>query len=299
MSATADSPVVPLDLTSKLGWRGVKSAVMTGLMIAAVVAVAVPLFAVLWSVASHGLGVMLTSFPDFFTKEIPVVARRPGPGMGPAILGTLLSAGTATLMAVPLGVLGAVYLHEYGATNRFARIVRFMATVMTGVPSIVMGLFVYVVWTLRFGYSAFGGALALACLMLPVVIGSTEQMLKLVPVQLREAAQALGASQSRTIVTVVLPAALPGIVSGALLAIARAAGETAPLLFGVGAATEYNVNPFAEANTALSVQIFANANSSFVAAQDRAWGAALTLVLLTFLVTLVARVLTVRVASRR
>ena len=135
--------------------------------------------------------------------------------------------------------------------------------------------------------------------MLPVVIGSTEQMLKLVPAHLREAAYALGASKSRTILTIVLPAAAPGIVSGALLAVARAAGETAPLLFAVGAATAYNPHLFSEANTALSVQIFGNATSSFVAAQDRAWAAALTLVLLTFLVTLGARLLTARVARKR
>src|SRR5499433_3400625 len=219
--------------------------------------------------------------------------------MGPAILGTLIMTLAATLIAVPLGVLGAVYLHEYGANNKLARLVRFMATVMTGVPSIVMGLFVYVVWTLQFGYSAFGGALALACLMLPVVIGASEQMLKLVPIHLREAAYALGTTKSRTILTVVLPAALPGIVSGSLLAVARAAGETAPLLFAIGAATAYNPNLFSQANTALSVQIFANATSSFTAAQNRAWGAALTLVLLTFVITLVARIITARFASRR
>jgi phosphate transport system permease protein len=166
--------------------------------------------------------------------------------------------------------------------------------VMTGVPSIVMGLFVYVVWTMELGYSAFGGALGLACLMLPVVIGSTETMLQLVPNQMREASYALGATKARTILTVVLPAAAPGIVSGSLLAVARAAGETAPLLFALGAATAYNPHLFDQANTALSVQIFGNATSSFVAAQDRAWGAALTLVLLTFLLTLAARLFTAR-----
>src|SRR5204863_1657972 len=119
------------------------------------------------------------------TQEIPVISRKPGPGMGPAILGTLLVTAVATLIAVPLGVLGAVYLHEYGGNRKRARLVRFMATVMTGVPSIVMGLFVYLTWTMKFGYSAFGGALALSFLMLPVVIGSTEQMLRLVPDHLR------------------------------------------------------------------------------------------------------------------
>ena len=288
-----------LDLRAKPSWRSVRNIAMTVLMGLAVIAVLIPLVAVIWSVVSRGAGVVFHQFPDFFTAEIPVVSRRAGPGMGPAIVGTLLVTGGATLIAVPLGILGAVYLHEYGGARPFAKLVRFMTTVMTGVPSIVMGLFIYRTWTMRFGYSAFGGALALACLMLPVVIGSTEQMLRLVPPNLREAAYALGASKSRTILTVALPAALPGIVSGALLAIARAAGETAPLLFAVGAATAYNPNLFAGANTALSVQIFGNATSSFVAAQDRAWGAALTLMILAFLVTFVARTFTARFALKR
>jgi phosphate transport system permease protein len=287
------------DLGVKRSWRSVKSTIMTGLMVAAVLIVALALLAVVAALFSRGLRVVVAGFPAFFIKEIPVVARRAGPGMGPAILGTLITTGAAAAIAVPLGVLGAVYLHEYGGGRRFARLVRFMATVMTGVPSIVMGLFVYVIWTLTFGYSAFGAALALACLMLPVVIGATEQMLQLVPNHMREASYAVGASKSRTILTVVLPAALPGIVSGSLLAVARAAGETAPLLFAIGAATDYNPNLFHEANTALSIQIFANATSSFVAAQDRAWGAALTLVMLTFVITLVARVVTARFATRR
>ena len=289
----------PLDLRAKPSWRSVRNNAMTVIMALAVVVVMIPLIAVIWSVVSRGAGVVVHAFPDFFTAEIPVVSRRAGPGMGPAILGTLLVTGGATLLAVPLGILGAIYLNEYGGTSAFAKLVRFMATVMTGVPSIVMGLFVYLTWTMKFGYSAFGGALALACLMLPVVIGSTEQMLRLVPANLREAAYALGTSKSRTILTVVLPAALPGIVSGCLLAIARAAGETAPLLFAVGAATAYNPNLISGANTALSVQIFANATSSFVAAQDRAWGAALTLMILAFLVTFIARVFTARFALKR
>ena len=288
-----------IDLRQRTTWRSVKSHLMTGLMIAALVAVCIPLVLVLYSVIARGAGTAFKGFPEFFTKTIPLVSRRAGPGMGPAIVGTLIVTGAATLIAVPLGVLGAVYLHEYGQNGKLARLVRFMAMVMTGVPSIVMGLFVYVIWTMRFGYSAFGGALALACLMLPIVIGSTEQMLKLVPSHLREAAYALGASKSRTILTVVLPAAAPGIVSGALLAVARAAGETAPLLFAVGAANAYNPHLFDQANTALSLQIFGNATSSFVAAQDRAWGAAFTLIALTFLVTLAARAVTAWFARKR
>jgi phosphate transport system permease protein len=287
-------PVLALPLRPRRSWRTVKSRLMSCAMFAAFVLVAIPLLAIVYSLFSKGAAVAFRGFPDFFTNEIPVVSRRPGPGMGPAILGTLMVTGGATLIAVPLGILGAVYLHEYGVTSPFARLVRFMTTVMTGVPSIVMGLFVYVVWTMKFGYSAFGGALGLACLMLPVVIGSTETMLRLVPSQMREASLALGATKARTILTVVLPAAAPGIVSGALLAVARAAGETAPLLFALDAATHDNPHFFEEANTALSVQIFGNAMSSFIAAQDRAWGAALTLVVLTFFVTLIARLFTAR-----
>lgn len=290
--------IVAHDLRAKPSWRSIKSTLLTVLMIGAVVAIAIPLVSVMWSVISRGAGVAFESFPDFFTSEIPAFGQRPGGGMGPAIIGTLIITGAATLIAVPIGVLGAIFLHEYGGHSKFARVVRFMAMVMTGVPSIVMGLFVYVMWTMRFGYSAFGGALALACLMLPVVIGSTEQMLKLVPTQLREASYALGASKSRTILTVVLPAALPGIVSGALLAVARAAGETAPLLFAVGAAKAYNPHLFDEANTALSIQIFSS-DLAFPAPEQRAWGAALTLVLLTFLFTFVARVFTSRFALKR
>jgi phosphate transport system permease protein len=286
-------------LQARPTWRVAKNAIATTAFGASVAVVAVPLALVTWSVVARGAHVAFERFPDFFTAEVPVVSRRPGPGMGPAIVGTLLVTVGATAMAVPVGVLGAIYLNEYGGTLPFARLVRFMATVMTGVPSIVMGLFVYVVWTIRFGFSAFGGALALACLMLPVVIGSTEQMLKLVPTDLREAAYALGATKARVIGTVVLRTALPGIVSGSLLAVARAAGETAPLLFAVGAATSYNTDLLRGANTALPTQIFENATSVFVGAQDRAWGAALTLVVLTFLLTLAARLFTSRVVMRK
>ena len=162
--------------------------------------------------------------------------------MGPAIVGTLVITALATVMAVPLGVLAAIYLNEYGGNRLLARLIGFMADVMTGVPSIIMGLFIFSIWVLHFGYSGLAGALALGCLMLPIVIRSTYEMLKLVPDPLREASYALGASKSRVTVTVVLPAALGGIVSGALLAVARAAGETAPLLFTILTVTTVNWN---------------------------------------------------------
>ena len=286
-----------LDLRPRPSWRRTKNTIMTVLLGGAVVAIAIPLVLVMISVFAKGGAILFAHFPTFLTADIPPV-RVAGPGMGPAVVGTLMITGMATVIAVPLGVLGAIYLHEYGGVSRFARVVRFLAMVMTGVPSIVMGLFIYVLWTLHFRLQGFGGSLALACLMLPVVINASEQMLRLVPNSLREASYALGATKARTIITVVLPAAMSGIVSGALLAIARAAGETAPLLFTIGAARSINTSLFGGEDTALSARIFENAKEAVVTAQDRGWGAALALVLLTFALTVIARVVTA-IATRK
>jgi phosphate transport system permease protein len=215
-------------------------------------------------------------------------------GMEPAILGTLEITGFAALIAIPLGVLGAVYINEYGGRSWLAKIISFMADVMTGVPSIVMGLFIYTIWVLHFGYSGLAGSFALACLMLPIVIRSTFEMLRLVPDELRQASYALGSTKARVTLTVVLPAAIGGIVSGALLAVARAAGETAPLLFTILTVEATNTNLFSGANTALSTQIFANATSPYVGAEARAWGAALTLIVISFALMLIARITTAR-----
>ena len=152
------------------------------------------------------------------------------------------------------------------------------------------------IYTLRYGFSGFGGALALACLMLPIVIRSTEEMLKLVPDTLRQGSYALGATKARVTLTVVLPAAVGGITSGALLAVARAAGETAPLLFTILTVTSVNRNVFSGPNTSLPSQIFTNANSSYVGAQARGWGAALTLVAIAFILMIAARLVTARFA---
>jgi phosphate transport system permease protein len=289
---TVFGPRTPED-GRQLSRRRLSNAGFTGLVFASVVVAAVPLIAIVFYVLKKGGGVISV---DFLTKDIPILTRSVGPGMGPAIVGTLLITGTATLMAVPLGILAAVYLNEYGKKNRLSTVIRTMSDVMTGVPSIVMGLFIYTVWVLRYGLSGFAGALALACLMLPIVIRSTEEILRLVPDGLREASLALGASRARTIMTVVLPAAISGITSGALLAVARAAGETAPLLFTVGASRKANWHVLSGANTALSTQIFRNAQQPFPGAQDRAWGAALTLIVLVVVLTIGARLVTKRFA---
>ncbi len=297
MSAVTSPTGRPIDLTAKGGWRATKNKLANALLGASFLVVMIPLCFVLAAVVSRGSKVMGWTF---LTHDIAARERTPGGGVGPAIIGTVVITAVATLLATPLGILGAVYLHEYGKTGFMAKIVRFMATVMTGVPSVVMGLFVYVAYTLHFKQRGLGGALALACLMLPIVIRTTEEMLKLVPNYLREASLALGTSKARTILTVVLPAALPGVVSGVLLAVSRAAGETAPLLFTVGAAKSLQINPLAESPmTALPLQIFENAKSSFPAAQARGWGAALTLVAIAFAATLIARLISARFAIRK
>lgn len=287
------------DLYAKRSWRSAKSKLMIGLMFLAFLIILLPLIAVIGTVVSKGAGIVFRDFPAWFTDDIPVRTRAVGPGMGPAIVGTLLITLVASLLAIPLGILGAVYLHEYGGQSRPARVIRFLANVMTGVPSIVMGLFVYVIFTLKFGLSGVGGSLALACLMLPVVIRSTEEMLRLVPSHLREASYALGTRKGRTIVTIVLPSALPGIVSGCLLAVARAAGETAPLLFTIGIVTKTNTNVFDGPNTSLSAQIFKNASQTLPGPQERGWGAAFTLVAITFIFTVIARLVTASYQKRR
>ena len=287
---------VRAELTRSLPWRRLwADRLASGGMWLAVVVAVVPLAFVIGYVAKQGLSHLSWAM---LTEPIPT-SRTIGPGIGPAVVGTIVITLTATVMAVPLGILAAVYLNEYGHDGRLAAFIRFMSNVMAGVPSIVMGLFVYTVWVLRFKtQTGFAGALALACLMLPIVIRSTEEMLRLVPTGLREASLALGASRSRTTLTVVLPAAIPGITSGALLAVARAAGETAPLLFTIGITTSANWNPFEGANVALSQLIFTNATQPFVGAQQRAWVAAFTLIALVLLLTIAARIIANRFASR-
>ncbi len=300
MSATlVDTRTDPPHLEAKRTWRSTKSLIMVSLMFLSFLVILVPLVLVIGTVVAKGAGVVFRDFPKWFTEDIPIRTRQKGPGMAPAVVGTIVITAAASALAIPLGILGAIYLNEYGKQSRTARIVRFLAIVMTGVPSIVMGLFIYVIFTLRFGLSGLGGALALACLMLPVVIRSTEEMLRLVPDHLREASYALGTRKGRTIATVVLPTALPGVVSGSLLAVARAAGETAPLLFTIGIVSKSNWNVLSGPNTTLSYQIFRNATQVLPGPQERGWGAALTLVAITFVFTVVARMVANRFQRRR
>jgi phosphate transport system permease protein len=280
------------DLQEPAGWRRTKNRIATVLMVVSFVLVIIPLGFVVWTVIAKGASAISWSF---LTSSIPPSVAPPGVGgMGPAVLGTIEITALATVMAVPLGILGAIYLNEYGGNGLLARLIGFMSDVMTGVPSIVMGLFIFSIWVLHFGFSGLAGAFALGCLMLPIVIRSSYEMLRLVPDSLREGSYALGATKSRVTVTVVLPAALSGIVSGALLAVARAAGETAPLLFTILTVTTANKNVFSGANTSLPSQIFVNASSPYSGAQARGWGAALTLIAIAFILMIAARLVTGR-----
>jgi phosphate transport system permease protein len=266
-------------------------------MVGSVLIALVPLGFIAFYVVAKGISVISWSF---LTRDLPIITSLPGGGIAPAIEGTLVLTFVAALLAVPLGVLAAIYLNEYGGQKPTARVIRFMADVMTGVPSIVMGLFVAMVWVsagLHRGYSTLAGALALACLMLPIVIRSSEEILKLVPDELRQASDALGARRWVTVTRVVLPAAIAGIVSGAMLAVARAAGETAPLLFTIGISRSFHPNLNAQ-NTALPFEIWNNSQQPFPASQDRAWGAALTLIVLVFVLTVIARIVAARFSSQ-
>jgi phosphate transport system permease protein len=271
-----------------------KDLVMRGLLAAATLIALVPLVLIIWYLAKKGLGSWSGSF--FTSDPNGNFLGDPG-GVKSAILGTLEMLGLAIAISVPVGVGVALYLTEYGRESRFGSAVRYFIDVMTGVPSIVFGLFVYITLVVSgvggSGFAGWKGAVALALLMLPVVTRSAEVVLLLVPDSLREAALALGAPRWRVVMRVVLPTALPGLVTGSLLAIARGAGETAPLLF-TAAIVQGTTGDLSQRMNALPSQIFADigqANDRLVA---RAWGAALTLVLMILVLTLFARLVSRR-----
>ncbi len=276
----------PLARTSPLR-RAADWASRGGVGIAFLLAV-LPLASILVLVISNGLHRFDTTFLNNSMRN--VAESDPGGGAYHAIQGTLEQAGIATLIAVPIGVMVAVYLVEYGR-GIIARAVTFIVDVMMGLPSIVAGLFILSLWILSFGFksSGFAGSLALMILMLPLVIRSSEEMIKLVPHGLREASYALGVPKWRTIMRVVLPTALPGIVTGVMLGVARVMGETAPVLLVVGFTSSINPNPLSGAQGSLPAFIFNEATQPYQPAVDRAWAGALTLILIIMLLNLIAR----------
>jgi phosphate transport system permease protein len=264
--------------------------IMRTLVAAATVIALIPLVLVLFYVIKRGVGSWSV---DFFTQDPSGRFLGPAGGIRSAILGTIEIVGLATLMAVPLGIAIALYLVEYGKQSILAKAVRYFVDVLTGVPSIVFGLFIYTVLILSgdFGnFSGWKGSIALALLMLPVVTRASEVVLELVPDSLREAAMALGAPRWKIVFRIVLPTALPGIVTGALLAVARAAGETAPLLFTVLGAKALTFN-LGEQMNSLPLQIFNDVREAQDRLVDRAWGAAMTLILMVLALNLIARLI--------
>jgi phosphate transport system permease protein len=321
---------VPSDvrISTIRGARFVRNRIATATMVLAFLVAMVPLLFVAGNVLAKGSGVIS---PGFLTRDIPTTASagelkddcaaqakyggdvegcearaaaaapKAQPGMGPAVVGTLITTAISALLAIPLGILAAIYLNEYGKRNRLASFIRFMTDVMTGVPSIVMGIFVYTLWVLQFGQgrSALAASLALACLMLPIVVRSSEEMLRLVPNALREGSAAMGARTWKTTLRVVLPTALPGLVSGSMLAVARAAGETAPVLFTIGAASTVTAaTTVTGQSTTLSFQIYNLITNGGKLSPQMAWGAALTLIVLVLTLTTIARTVSSRFTMR-
>ena len=240
----------------------------------------IPLVWVLYTVLQRGFNAVLST--GWWNRSLAgVLPDQFAGGVYHAIYGTVVQAGIAALLSVPLGIMAAIYLVEYGH-GRFATLTTFMVDILAGVPSIVAALFVFALWisTLGFPQSAFAVSLALVLLMLPVVVRNTEEMLKLVPDELREASYALGVPKWKTILRIVVPTALPGMISGLLLALARVMGETAPVLVLVGYARSINYNAFNGNMASLPLLIYTELVNPEAAGRARVWGAALTLILI-------------------
>jgi phosphate transport system permease protein len=273
-----------------------KDRVVTVLTVGAVTLALIPLLWIILDVAKMGAGAIHGA--SFFTQAPPGDPTARGGGVANGILGTLIMVGLAAAIAVPVGVLGAVYLVEFGGRSRLASLVRFFADVMTGIPSIVFGIFVYALIVIGTGsFSAWAGSVSIALIMWPVILRASEEVLRLVPDELRHASYALGAPRWRTIVQVVLPAAAGGILTGSMLGVARGAGETAPLLF-TALGNQFMSARLDKPMSALPLEIFRGATTAFKAAQDRAWAAALTLIVFVLVFTLGGRFIIARRSAR-
>jgi phosphate transport system permease protein len=277
--------------------RKLKNNIASILFGASFVIAMIPLVWLLYTVLSRGFQAIISS--TWWSRSLAgVLPEQFAGGVYHAIYGTIIQALIAAVLAVPLGIMAAVYLVEYGR-GRFAKVTTFMVDILAGVPSIVAALFIFALWiaTLGFEQSAFAVSLALVLLMLPVVVRNTEEMLKLVPDELREASYALGIPKWKTIVRIVVPTALPGIISGILLALARVMGETAPVLVLVGYARSINYDAFEGNMASLPLLVYTELTNPEAAGRLRVWGAALTLILLVAALYLAAA-LVIRLLNR-
>jgi phosphate transport system permease protein len=274
--------------------RTFRRKLLSSLFVGACLIALVPLAFILFFVVTQGIQAVNL---DFFT-QMPRPVGETGGGMANAIVGTLILTGLASLVAIPVGVVSGIYLSEYPGT-RFSSIVRFASDTLNGVPSIVIGVFAYGIAVLPFQqFSALAGGLALGIMMIPIIARTTEDLLLLVPGAMREGALALGATRARAVFTVIVPAALPGIVTGIVLALARIAGETAPLLF-----TAFNNRFFStdlrQPISSITVQVYTYAISPYEDWHRQAWAGALVLVTIVLLCSLLARFATARVSRLR
>ena len=258
---------------------------MMGIFIVATLLALIPLFGVLGYVIKNGLSVLNL---EFF-MHIPKALGASGGGMANSIVGTLIMVLIASLIGIPVGILTAIYLTEYDSTSWFSFVIRFATDVLTGIPSIIVGIVIYTTVVLKMGhFSALAGGLALSIIMIPLIIRSTEEMLKLVSHSIREGGYALGITKGKTILRIVLPTAAKGIITGAMLAVARVSGETAPLLF-TALGNQYWSRSLNEPIAALPVQIYQYATSPYKEWQQQAWAGSLVLISMVVLLNLIAR----------
>jgi phosphate transport system permease protein len=293
MTATLDQPIKAPTFQGVSGRRKFVDKFATVLVTASVVVAIVPLVWVLYTVVSKGIGVVLSS-TWWMNSQAGMTAFQPGGGAYHAIVGSLLQALICAAISIPIGIFVAIYLVEYGGGTRLGKVTTFMVDILTGVPSIVAALFIYALWvaTLGFPRSGLAVSLALVLLMIPVIVRATEEMLRIVPMDLREASYALGVPKWKTISAIVVPTALSGIVTGILLSLARVMGETAPLLILVGYAQAMNFDMFSGFMGSLPGMMFDQTSAGAGAnpvPTDRLWGAALTLVVLIALLNVGAR----------
>ncbi|MDG4665561.1 phosphate ABC transporter permease PstA [Mycobacterium sp. 236(2023)] len=292
-STTLDQPVKVPTFQGVSGRRKFTNNFATVLVTASVVVALVPLVWVLYTVVAKGLGIVLSS-TWWTNSQAGMTAFAPGGGAYHAIVGSLLQAAICAVISIPIGVFVGIYLVEYGGGTRLGKLTTFMVDILTGVPSIVAALFIYALWVATIGFerSGFAVSLALVLLMIPVIVRSTEEMLRIVPMDLREASYALGVPKWKTISAIVVPTALSGIVTGILLSLARVMGETAPLLILVGYSQAMNFDIFGGFMGSLPGMMFDQTSAGAGAnpiPTDRLWGAALTLVVLIAVLNVGAR----------
>ena len=301
MSALTAGGSGEVDLTGRRsGGRAARNGLAAVLVSACFLVALVPLAWILWTVASKGFQLLLD--PNWWGQsQRGITSRNAGGGAYHALAGSVITALVCAVISVPLGVLGAIYLVEYGGRGPLARAVSFMVDILTGIPSIVAALFIYALWVTLFGFGrvAIAVSLSLVLLMVPTVLRITEEVLRLVPHELREASYALGVPRWKTILRVVVPTAFSGILTGVMLGLARVMGETAPLLILGPYTKSINLNPFEGNMAALPTMINQDRTESLQPAVDRTWAAALTLVLLVLLLNILARAIARLSATRQ